>query len=71
MLEQRGQAVTIAMDFQADDVTLEKRVCGRLIHQASGRSYHEVFNPPKVPMIDDVSSYLVGIFCSLNSIYNW
>ena len=29
----------------------------RLIHQASGRSYHEVFNPPKVPMTDDVSAF--------------
>lgn len=27
----------------------------RLIHQPSGRSYHEEFNPPKEPMKDDVS----------------
>lgn len=27
----------------------------RLIHQSSGRSYHEEFNPPKEPMKDDVS----------------
>ena len=26
----------------------------RLIHQASGRTYHETFYPPKVPMKDDV-----------------
>ena len=28
----------------------------RLVHVASGRSYHEDFNPPKVPMKDDVSA---------------
>uniref|UniRef100_A0A8C7YH13 Adenylate kinase 2 n=1 Tax=Oryzias sinensis TaxID=183150 RepID=A0A8C7YH13_9TELE len=27
----------------------------RLIHQPSGRSYHEEFNPPKEPMKDDVT----------------
>eukprot|EP00967_Tisochrysis_lutea_P024569 scaffold28236_cov19-Tisochrysis_lutea.AAC.2 len=31
------------------------RVVGRLIHQASGRSYHEKFAPPKVPGVDDVT----------------
>ena len=28
---------------------------GRLIHKASGRSYHTIFNPPKVPGKDDVT----------------
>ncbi len=28
---------------------------GRLIHPASGRSYHEKFAPPKVPGIDDIT----------------
>lgn len=32
----------------------------RLIHQPSGRSYHEEFNPPKEPMKDDVSSFTVN-----------
>ncbi|MEQ2261558.1 Adenylate kinase 2, mitochondrial, partial [Xenotaenia resolanae] len=27
----------------------------RLIHQPSGRSYHEEFNPPREPMKDDVT----------------
>uniref|UniRef100_S4RWD5 Adenylate kinase 2 n=1 Tax=Petromyzon marinus TaxID=7757 RepID=S4RWD5_PETMA len=30
-------------------------VCSRLIHKESGRSYHEEFNPPIVPMRDDVT----------------
>lgn len=32
----------------------------RLIHQPSGRSYHEEFNPPKQPMKDDVSSFTIS-----------
>ena len=28
---------------------------GRLIHPASGRSYHKVFNPPKETMKDDIT----------------
>lgn len=26
-----------------------------MIHQASGRSYHDEFAPPKVPMTDDIT----------------
>ena len=32
-----------------------ERVTGRLIHPASGRSYHEKFAPPRVPGKDDVT----------------
>jgi len=35
--------------------------CGRLLHKPSGRTYHEEFNPPKVPMKDDVSLSKFGI----------
>lgn len=30
-------------------------VFSRLSHIKSGRTYHEKFNPPKVPLKDDVS----------------
>lgn len=43
------------IEFAIDDNLLVRRITGRLIHQASGRSYHEDFAPPKVPMKDDVS----------------
>lgn len=33
--------------------SLVKRVSGRLLHVASGRTYHELFNPPKVDGKDD------------------
>ena len=34
---------------------LIKRITGRLIHPASGRSYHEEFSPPKEHMKDDIT----------------
>merc|ERR1719491_239971 len=36
-------------------VQLKERILGRLIHKASGRSYHVKFNPPKQDMKDDVT----------------
>lgn len=32
-----------------------RRITGRLIHKASGRSYHVEFAPPKVPGKDDIT----------------
>ena len=34
---------------------LISRITGRLIHPASGRSYHKEFHPPKKPMTDDIT----------------
>ncbi|XP_038051383.1 adenylate kinase 2, mitochondrial-like isoform X1 [Patiria miniata] len=55
LLETRKQQLDAVVEFSIDDSLLIKRICGRLIHRASGRSYHEEFNPPKVPMKDDVT----------------
>ena len=30
-------------------------ITGRLVHPASGRSYHKIFNPPKEAMKDDIT----------------
>lgn len=43
------------VEFKIPDEKLTERICGRRIHQASGRSYHVTFNPPKVPDVDDVT----------------
>ena len=32
-----------------------ERITGRLVHPASGRSYHDKFAPPKAPGVDDVT----------------
>ena len=40
-------------EFKVDEEMLGDRIDGRLIHKASGRSYHPKFNPPKVEGKDD------------------
>ncbi|XP_015204216.1 adenylate kinase 2, mitochondrial isoform X2 [Lepisosteus oculatus] len=55
LLEKRSEKLESVIEFSVDDSLLVRRICGRLIHQPSGRSYHEEFNPPKEPMKDDVT----------------
>ncbi|KAJ3220203.1 adenylate kinase [Dinochytrium kinnereticum] len=55
MLEGRNQKLDCAVELQIDDALLVSRITGRLIHVASGRSYHKLFNPPKKPMTDDIT----------------
>lgn len=56
MLNKRKTKLDAVIEFGIEDKLLIRRITGRLIHPASGRSYHEVFAPPKVPMKDDVSN---------------
>ena len=55
MLAIRKQKLQRAVELQIDDALLVARITGRLIHPASGRSYHKIFNPPKNDMKDDVT----------------
>ena len=55
LLEKRNQKLDAVVEFKIDDNLLVRRITGRLIHKKSGRSYHEEFNPPKVPMTDDIT----------------
>ncbi|KAF3330938.1 adenylate kinase 4 [Carex littledalei] len=55
MLSKQGTKIDKVLNFAIDDVILEERITGRWIHAASGRSYHNKFNPPKVLGIDDVT----------------
>ncbi|KAJ3171751.1 adenylate kinase [Geranomyces variabilis] len=55
MLEQRKKPLQAAVELEIDDSLLVSRITGRLIHAASGRSYHKTFNPPKVPGKDDIT----------------
>lgn len=54
MLADDNKSLDAVLEFKVDDEALVKRITGRLLHQPSGRTYHEEFNPPKVPMTDDV-----------------
>lgn len=55
MLKERKRDLKHAVELQIDDALLVARITGRLIHPASGRSYHTTFNPPKEAMKDDVT----------------
>lgn len=65
----RKSKLDAVIEFRIDDSLLVRRITGRLIHQASGRSYHEEFHPPKKPMTDDVSVYSPPSLLSHTSIY--
>ena len=43
----------LEIDVPAEEIIL--RMSGRRVHEASGRTYHVVFNPPKVEGKDDVT----------------
>lgn len=53
LLEKRKSGLDAVIEFGIDDSLLVRRITGRLIHVASGRSYHDEFHPPKVAMTDD------------------
>jgi adenylate kinase len=55
MLDGKKQSLDAVVELRIDDSLLVRRITGRLIHKASGRSYHVEFAPPKVPNKDDVT----------------
>jgi adenylate kinase len=55
MLTSRGETLDSAVQLLIDDQLLISRITGRLVHPASGRTYHREYNPPKKAMTDDVS----------------
>ena len=55
MLHVKNQKLHHAIQLEIDDGLLVSRITGRLVHPASGRSYHKVFNPPKETMKDDLT----------------
>jgi adenylate kinase len=50
-----GIAVERVVELRVRDAEIVKRMGGRRIHPASGRSYHVEFNPPRVAGKDDVT----------------
>ena len=43
MLSARGASIDKVLNFKVPDSLLVERVTGRMVHAASGRSYHEKF----------------------------
>ncbi len=54
-MKQAGVAIDYVVDFDVADAEIIQRMSGRRVHLASGRTYHVVFNPPKVAGKDDVT----------------
>jgi adenylate kinase len=50
-----GVPIDAVVEIDVPDSEIIKRMSGRRVHVASGRTYHVVFNPPKVDMKDDVT----------------
>ena len=47
--------IDAVVNITVDDEEIVRRMSGRRCHLESGRTYHVVFNPPKVEGIDDVT----------------
>lgn len=43
------------VEVDVPDAEIIKRMSGRRVHPASGRTYHIMFNPPKTPEHDDIT----------------
>jgi adenylate kinase len=54
-MEQTGVIVDYVVELDVDDDDIIRRLSGRRVHPASGRTYHMQFNPPKVADKDDVT----------------
>jgi adenylate kinase len=54
-LEKMGVELDYVIEIVVADEEIIKRMSGRRVHMASGRSYHVLFNPPKAEGIDDIT----------------
>ena len=54
-LKAKSIPVDAVVEIDVDDGEIIRRMSGRRVHLASGRTYHIVFNPPKVEGKDDVT----------------
>jgi len=54
-MKDAGVAIDAVVDIDVPDQEIIKRMSGRRVHLASGRTYHVTFNPPKVEGKDDAT----------------
>jgi len=54
-LKAAGVKLDYVLEIDVPDSAIIERMSGRRVHGASGRTYHDRFNPPKVPGVDDVT----------------
>lgn len=54
-MKKAGVKIDAVLKINVEDEEIVRRMSGRRAHLASGRTYHVVFNPPKVADRDDVT----------------
>ena len=54
-MKDAGVFIDAVVEIDVPDEEIIKRMSGRWVHLASGRTYHLVFNPPRVEGLDDVT----------------
>jgi len=54
-MKESGVDIDYVVEIDVPDEEIIKRMSGRRAHLASGRTYHVIFNPPKVAGKDDVT----------------
>ena len=54
-MKQAGVDIDYVVEIDVPDEEIIKRMSGRRMHLPSGRTYHVIFNPPKVAGKDDVT----------------
>jgi len=54
-MKDAGVPIDAVVDINVPDEEIIKRMSGRRAHLASGRTYHVIFNPPKVEGKDDAT----------------
>jgi len=59
MLATKKVEIDSVVSLEIADDLLVKRITGRMIHSASGRSYNIYFNPPKIEGKDDLTGDLL------------
>lgn len=54
-LKTDGVKIDCVIEIDVDDEEIIKRMSGRRVHLASGRTYHVIYNPPKIEGKDDAT----------------
>jgi adenylate kinase len=54
-LRAQGVGLDCVLEIDVSDEEIIRRMSGRRVHLGSGRTYHVVFNPPKVEGKDDLT----------------
>ena len=54
-LQKMGVELDDVLEIAVSDQEIIKRMSGRRVHLASGRTYHVIFNPPKTEGVDDLT----------------